>query len=342
MSDLSSLRATVAGAGVFGLAIALTLVRRGASVTVVDPALGSTNASAIAAGMLAPALESALDASMAGRFDLLRSARDLWPTFIGDLPGLVLHREGAELRDSPASLESIAETLAEAGAHLERREGAVFTAEDWRIEPSTALALMRAHLQAMGARLVAEAVEAQPATDVTILACGYQATDLAPELIALHPIRGQLLRFEGGPGAGPILRGPLGYLTPSRFGAVVGATMDEHVTDLIPDPGSTDRLLAAAETLCGDLKGRAYRAVVGIRASTQDGLPLVGPSRLPRTWIAAGARRNGWLLAPMVAKVVADGLAGGERTEAAALFASDRFRSTGGEDLTGTEVNPPG
>ena len=47
-------RVAVAGAGVFGLASALALARAGAVVTLHDPDLGRTNASAVAAGMLAP------------------------------------------------------------------------------------------------------------------------------------------------------------------------------------------------------------------------------------------------------------------------------------------------
>jgi glycine oxidase len=46
------------------------------------------------------------------------------------------------------------------------------------------------------------------------------------------------------------------------------------------------------------------RPAVGVRAATPDGLPLVGRSSTPGVWIAAGARRNGWLLAPLIAKVL--------------------------------------
>ena len=89
MGDLSSLRANVGGAGVFGLAIALTLARRGAQVVLADPAPQGTNASAVAAGMLAPALEAALDPLAHGRFLLLEEARDLWPADGPELDGLL-------------------------------------------------------------------------------------------------------------------------------------------------------------------------------------------------------------------------------------------------------------
>jgi glycine oxidase len=42
-----------------------------------------------------------------------------------------------------------------------------------------------------------------------------------------------------------------------------------------------------------------------VRVTTPDGLPLVGWSRSPGVILAVGARRNGWLLAPLVANMVA-------------------------------------
>jgi glycine oxidase len=325
MGALSSLKVTVGGAGVFGLAIALSLARRGASVTLADPALNGDNASSVAAGMLAPALESALDPLMAGRFALLKQARDLWPGFVEDLPGIRLHRDGA-IFAGPAA---VAERLAETGAVFERRGQGVFTPEDWRIEPRTAMSAMRARLIELGAGAHAAPVQTAPAADVMVLACGY-ASDLAPELAILTPIRGQLLRFEGGPADGPILRRGEGYLAPGRGGAVVGATMDTGRSDLEPDPEATAALLKLADQLSPGLASARFKVEVGVRAATPDGLPLVGPSARRGVFLAAGARRNGWLLAPLVAETLTGVLAGAGQTEAAALFASDRFRSADG------------
>ena len=52
----------VAGAGVLGLSTALALADAGCAVTVCDPAAEAANASGVAAGMLAPAFETVLDA----------------------------------------------------------------------------------------------------------------------------------------------------------------------------------------------------------------------------------------------------------------------------------------
>ena len=63
-------------------------------------------------------------------------------------------------------------------------------------------------------------------------------------------------------------------------------------------------LLAAGLTLFPGLSGQPVEASTGVRAATLDGLPLVGWSREQGVMLAVGARRNGWLLAPLVARMV--------------------------------------
>ena len=65
----------VIGAGVLGLCTAAELAARGHAVTVIDP--GAPNASSLAAGMIAPALESLLDDVTTDRAALLRTSREL-------------------------------------------------------------------------------------------------------------------------------------------------------------------------------------------------------------------------------------------------------------------------
>jgi glycine oxidase len=50
---------------------------------------------------------------------------------------------------------------------------------------------------------------------------------------------------------------------------------------------------------------------VGVRGATPDGLPLAGPVG-QGLHVALAPRRNGWLLGPSVARVVAEGVEGGE------------------------------
>ena len=106
-------RLVVAGAGAFGLASALVLARRGAQVTVCDPAALGDNASGVAAGMLAPALETALDPDTGLSFAELAAARDLWTDFAAET-GIALDRSGALVAGPEA--ERVAAALRAAGA----------------------------------------------------------------------------------------------------------------------------------------------------------------------------------------------------------------------------------
>jgi len=64
---------------------------------------------------------------------------------------------------------------------------------------------------------------------------------------------------------------------------------------------------------------------VGVRAATPDGLPIVGLSKTQKVILVTGARRNGWLLAPLVAQVVAACVTGGEAGPYARRFDPGRF-----------------
>src|SRR4051812_34186681 len=103
----------VAGAGALGLSTALALADAGRPVTVCDP--GATpQASAVAAGMLAPVFEAALDADSAADFDLLLAARDLWPG-LATRAGIQLDRSGAAAVGPPAWLADVRARLAALG-----------------------------------------------------------------------------------------------------------------------------------------------------------------------------------------------------------------------------------
>src|ERR1700748_1700320 len=101
MSEVKGLRVVVAGAGAIGSVCALVLARRGAKVTLADPAPVGDNASGVAAGMLAPVFEALLDEASVGHFPLLMETRDLWSGFI-DETAIGLLRGGAAWLATPA------------------------------------------------------------------------------------------------------------------------------------------------------------------------------------------------------------------------------------------------
>lgn len=342
----------VAGAGAIGGAIAYGLARAGHRVTVVDPAPIGGNASGIAAGMLAPAFETLFDKSSGESFELLAAARDLWPGLAGEIGGGLI-RGGALAVGPRGEVEAWAARLADFGARrqvlgpgeaaqmipgLRPGDWAVFSPEDWRLDPLSTLRSLRSAAEGLGARFVAGEVvgwgagraeidgAAALAADTLVVATG-AARGLAgvvPELQQLTPVKGHILRAAAPWAEGPVVRAPGVYLCRRPGEAILGATMEPGRADTDIDAGVVAGLVARAERLAPGLGALAWRAAAGVRAASPDGLPLVGASRTADVILAVGARRNGWLLAPLMAEAVLAAV-GGAESAWAALFAPDRF-----------------
>jgi glycine oxidase len=322
MVKLTGARVTVAGAGAFGLCIALELARQGAEVTVRDPAAPGDNASGVAAGMLAPAFETVLDAASADHFDLLLAGRDLWPE-LAERIGIQIDRSGAAYYGE--HIGAVAARLKALGAAAGIYGDRVYTREDWRLSPPETVAALRSAAEAAGARFEQRVADAPVAGERLVLATGFDRCALAPELALLEPIKGHILRLSGGPDIGPVIRGDGVYIVPDPAGAIVGATMEQGVADRAVDATRVAALRKAAGALLPELAELDVRAGTGVRAATPDGLPMVGRSAAPGVLLAVGARRNGWLLAPLVARMIAAYVAGDDQGPFAARLDPRRF-----------------
>lgn len=319
MSDLR--KVIVAGAGVLGLTLALRLAQAGCEVVVHDPAAPGDNASGVAAGMLAPAFEAVLDETSTHAFDLLLAARDLWPGLADEL-GLALDRRGAVAVGEGPRLDLLAASLSALGLSPERLsgkalqalapglsqtiEGGVFTEADWRIDARAALAALRSAAEARGVGFVSRRAPSPGPEALTVLATGAAADghDEVPELARLTPIKGHILRLSGAAYDGVVVRGEGVYAAPAGEGMILGASMEAGRSDRAVDMAQVGRLLAAGTRLFPGLHEARYAAETGVRAATPDGLPMAGWSSRAGVLLAVGARRNGWLLAPLVAEVI--------------------------------------
>ncbi|QTC88926.1 NAD(P)/FAD-dependent oxidoreductase [Brevundimonas pondensis] len=312
----------VIGAGVLGLCTAAELARRGHVVTVVDP--GGLNASAVAAGMIAPAMESAVDDLSPEHAALLRRARDAWVDFAA-ATGVRLDRDPAEWRGG--NVEVLAGRLAALGFEqvYDREAGRLTTREDWKVEPAQALAALTQGVRRLEGRATAlsrtdgrwhvETTAGSVEADQVVLAIGAEAApdglpEAATRLLALiSPIRGQIgLVAEGL--VDHVVRGPGAYVAPMGQGCVIGATMEAGERSLTPDPERCAQMLGAAWAVLGQTPRPLqvdWRA--GVRGATPDGLPMAGAAG-QGLHLALGPRRNGWLLGPLVARVVADEVEG--------------------------------
>ncbi|MFN2617260.1 MAG: glycine oxidase ThiO [Thermoleophilaceae bacterium] len=159
-----------------------------------------------------------------------------------------------------------------------------------------------------------------------VIAAGAWSAGLAPggRGPAVRPVKGQIiqLRVRGG-GPEPltrIVRSPRCYLLARGDGRVVlGATVEEQGFDTAVTVDGVHRLLEAAREVLpevAELELVAARA--GLRPGSRDNVPVVSADpRTPGLTWATGHYRNGVLLAPHTAELVAT-LLTGERVEARA------------------------
>jgi glycine oxidase len=151
-----------------------------------------------------------------------------------------------------------------------------------------------------------------------VLAAGAFTAELglpAGVLIPVRPVKGQILRLRdpAGPGLlGGVVRFHGGYLVPRGDGRyALGATVEERGHDLHPTAGGVYELLRhARELVPGVEELRIEELNVGLRPGTSDNAPAIGPGALHGLWWATGHHRNGILLAPLTAALIARGLVG--------------------------------
>jgi glycine oxidase len=152
-----------------------------------------------------------------------------------------------------------------------------------------------------------------------VLAAGAWSTELGglpPGAgVPVRPVKGQTLRLRdpGGPGLlRRVVRFGRGYLVPRADGGyVLGATVEERGFDRSATVGGVYELLRDAHELVpGVSELQIEELCVGLRPGTPDNLPAVGPGALAGLTWATGHYRNGILLAPLTAQLVAASLAG--------------------------------
>jgi glycine oxidase len=137
----------------------------------------------------------------------------------------------------------------------------------------------------------------------------------------VKPIRGQLLhlRWTGAARPAQSIWGTRCYTVPWADGSLlVGATVEDVGFDERSTVSGVRELLDAVVELLPETARASLDAVrVGLRPATTDHLPLVGPLKHhPRVVIAAGHYRNGILLAPLTADIVARLIVDGDRDPA--------------------------
>ena len=127
------------------------------------------------------------------------------------------------------------------------------------------------------------------------------------------------------------------YLVPRGDGRLlVGATVVERGFDVRVTAAGLHDLLDAALAVAPALASFAVvETWAGLRPGSHDGRPYLGPTALDGYLVATGHYRNGILLAPLTARLIADFVVDG-RTDALAPFAATRV----GPEGTAAVPNP--
>lgn len=148
--------------------------------------------------------------------------------------------------------------------------------------------------------------------------------------VAIRPVKGQILRLHDPSGPGMlsrVLRMEGGYVVPRGDGRyVLGATMEERGFDTTVTAGPMFELLRdAIELVPGISELVVDELSAGLRPATADNLPAVGPGAIPGLHWATGHHRNGILLAPITAEIVAAALVGEAAPDVARAAAPGRL-----------------
>lgn len=181
-------------------------------------------------------------------------------------------------------------------------------------------------------------------TDAVVLCAGSWSSRIRMGAAVLPrlpvtPVRGQLIHLHTRrrPASRVLWRGASdpgrpgtasSYLVPWADGSVLaGATVEDVGFDESQTPDAVAWLRGESAALLPETADASLHEVrVGLRPRTPDGLPLVGASSTMRNvFYATGHHRNGVLLAPLTAVLVADLLLAGRSGPGLAHTRPDRF-----------------
>lgn len=311
---------TVAGAGIFGLACAWELTRRGQPVRVVEAARIGAGASGGHVGALAPHAPENWNAKKQVQLQALIAAAEWWAE-VADAGGVDPgYARTGRIQPVPAGTEArMAERMAAARDHWPDWAAMVLTdAPDaalvpqspsglWlvdgltaRISPRRAGAALAAAIRARGGEIVEGATTEGPA----IWATG--TAGLAD--FGGSGVKGQsaLLGFDAADAPQVFADGL--HIVPHADGTVaIGSTSERDAQDLVTD-AQLEALIDKARAICPALRAaQVLDRWAGLRPRAASRAPLVGPwPGRPGHYVANGGFKIGLAMAPACAVLLAD------------------------------------
>jgi glycine oxidase len=334
----------IAGAGIAGLSTALALRERGASVLVLERGEPGCEASTAAAGMLAatdPETPPALR-------ELAMLAARMYPEFVARLERdsaiyTDFRRQGTivlgEQSPPPNYRQLSAGELHELEPSLDTRGRRAFFVEEDCVDP---VLLMRAtiraaqlksiqirtgvtvqHMHCAGSHVTAETSDGQFRARAAVNCLGaWSGAPVRPrkgQMMYLQPQHTGLLQH--------VVRAPGAYIVPRSSGRVlVGTTVEDVGFDKTVEQQTIRMMRDSATLYVPELASATIvETWAGLRPGTPDDLPLIGPTQEQNVFVAGGLFRNGILLAPVVAEIVAGFVLGKSATLDLSPFSPARF-----------------
>jgi glycine oxidase len=160
---------------------------------------------------------------------------------------------------------------------------------------------------------------------------GAWAGQLDPHAFPTRPVKGQMLCLimPSRELIRHVIRSPEVYLIPRSDGRLlVGATVEEAGFDKRTDRPTIQRLHRAALALAPKLAdAKILEDWAGLRPGTPDALPILGATETPGYFVATGHFRDGILLAPITAQIMAQLITSGDAGYDLKAFDPQRFAS---------------
>jgi glycine oxidase len=344
----------VIGGGVIGLSLSIALRKKGATVLVAERGQPGREASHAAGGMLVDCL---LETPAALQPLATASAR-MYPEFVYELQvesdmkvdlrdqGTVLIPSAAHASEPVLQSAPLPVPLAEFEPALADFHGPAFYLQERSVDPRalTAAALQTARRRGVDISSGQEVtkinlsdgrVSGVTTTKTTFHApkvvncAGAWSGQIAPHAFPTRPVKGQMLCLLAPPRSRlkHVIRSPEIYLIPRSDGRILaGATVEEAGFDKRTDIATIQRLHRAALALVPELRdAKILEDWAGLRPGTPDALPILGATATPGYYVATGHFRDGILLAPVTAQVMAEVINGTECNYNLNAFAPERF-----------------
>jgi glycine oxidase len=158
---------------------------------------------------------------------------------------------------------------------------------------------------------------------------GAWAGQIGPHPFPTRPVKGQMLCviMPEKELVRHVVRAPDVYLIPRSDGRMlIGATSEEAGFDKRTVPETIQKLREAALDLVPKLDdARFLSAWAGLRPGTPDGLPILGATATPGYFVATGHFRDGIMLAPVTAQLMAQMMTGQSHRIDVSKLSADRF-----------------